>query len=574
MDRYEYQRDCMFDFWSSCCSSHNPDLTKYVTFDDLDEVISGISGSSYDDSEVRSQIQALQGAIITTTDTLSTKADLSALTATNEVVAVLQQHSGDTTPVDLSNYYTKTEVDERIDIPKHMTTVEMNAYTFPDDTTAVLTVNINGGSKLDTVTITGYTNDEFFEDIYELYLLSNPPRINGGNDYGFGEIVNGKLVITVPNGYITDFDGGSYQTISVEEVKYASGTPSTVIPEIQIDLDDMEDRIDAAASMATSAGNQASTAYSNAIKALTALTTANKESSGYSVTIIGTNNTGGTKNANVYLNDGLYSPDGSSISLDYDNRVKANLRNGATTLFWSDENGQVHSINPFDGGSYGFVRINGQPIIREGQASNISITGTVDTALITQMQQEIANLQARVTALESGGTPTPDTGDTPTTYAAIITYSNGTTRNIPYTGSGFINEAQTFPTGTDRTGVTAVIVYGVVYGLGADTFSNCPNLATVTMYDGLESIGVDCFKNDTSLISINIPSTVTSISETAFDGCSNLGMFTFNSLTPPTVVNSGYERLFTYATSIMVPMNALTAYQTAWPNVSGKIRGF
>lgn len=562
MDRYEYQRDCMFDFWSSCCSSHNPDLTKYVTFDDLDEVI---SGSSYDDSEVRSQIQALQGVIITTTDTL---------TATNEVVAVLQQHSGDTTPVDLSNYYTKTEVDERIDIPKHMTTVEMNAYTFPDDTTAVLTVNINGGSKLDTVTITGYTNDEFFEDIYELYLLSNPPRINGGNDYGFGEIVNGKLVITVPNGYITDFDGGSYQTISVEEVKYASGTPSTVIPEIQIDLDDMEDRIDAAASMATSAGNQASTAYSNAIKALTALTTANKESSGYSVTIIGTNNTGGTKNANVYLNDGLYSPDGSSISLDYDNRVKANLRNGATTLFWSDENGQVHSINPFDGGSYGFVRINGQPIIREGQASNISITGTVDTALITQMQQEIANLQARVTALERGGTPTPDTGDTPTTYAAIITYSNGTTRNIPYTGSGFINEAQTFPTGTDRTGVTAVIVYGVVYGLGADTFSNCPNLATVTMYDGLESIGVDCFKNDTSLISINIPSTVTSISETAFDGCSNLAMFTFNSLTPPTVVNSGYERLFTYATSIMVPMNALTAYQTAWPNVSGKIRGF
>lgn len=88
MDRYDYQRDCMFDFWGSCCSSTTPDLSKYVTFDELDEIISGISGASYDDSEIRSQIQALQDAFVSLADRVSTleglvakKADNSALTA-------------------------------------------------------------------------------------------------------------------------------------------------------------------------------------------------------------------------------------------------------------------------------------------------------------------------------------------------------------------------------------------------------------------------------------------------------------------------------------------------------------
>ena len=88
MDFYDKQRDCVFDFWSSCCSHYDQDMTNYVTKDELEEAISGISGSSYDDTEIRSQIEALQGAIVSLTDRVSTlegivaqKANSSALTA-------------------------------------------------------------------------------------------------------------------------------------------------------------------------------------------------------------------------------------------------------------------------------------------------------------------------------------------------------------------------------------------------------------------------------------------------------------------------------------------------------------
>ena len=78
-----------------------PDLTKYVTFEELNEIISGISGSSYDDSEIRSQLQTLQGTIVSLADRITTleglvaqKADASALTAIWD--AIEECCSGDT----------------------------------------------------------------------------------------------------------------------------------------------------------------------------------------------------------------------------------------------------------------------------------------------------------------------------------------------------------------------------------------------------------------------------------------------------------------------------------------------
>ena len=69
--------------------------------------------------------------------------------------------------------------------------------------------------------------------------------------------------------------------------------------------------------------------------------------------------------------------------------------------------------------------------------------------------------------------------------------------------------------------------------------------------------------NDTGLISIEIPKSVTSIGNWAFNSCSCLTSVTFTRETPPTlgadVFDYCHEDLVIY-----VPADSLTTYQTEW----------
>lgn len=108
--------NCDYDimnYWG-CCQSI--DLSHYATNDDIEKLWDAlediaISGECECDlTEVEAQIQALQGAIVSIDDTLPLKADLSALTATNDRVTALENSAPD-----LSDYYTKDEVDTTVD---------------------------------------------------------------------------------------------------------------------------------------------------------------------------------------------------------------------------------------------------------------------------------------------------------------------------------------------------------------------------------------------------------------------------------------------------------------------------
>lgn len=573
----------IYDFWG-CCNSI--DLSHYATDSDIEKIwdamedIAVSAECQCDLTEVESQLQALQGAIVSIDDTLPTKADLSALTATNDRVTALE-NAEPVTP-DLSNYYTKTEVDGKIEVPEVTETSPTNSYVFEDDSVASITVTLSNKVKRDTVSIEGEVNGEPFSDTITVYLVGNPYTIESGNEMGFGSIVDNKLVITVPNGHISSFDGGEYGTIDVPYVAYTSGTPSTVIPQIEQDILGMRDGMVDVTNTATQARTTASQAYTTANKGITAITIPTSAESGYTVSIKGTNATGGTSSANISLSSPLYTSNGRRIEIDREG-LRSYLKNGSMGFFYFDGS-TGHRLTPFETGTtLYFARINGQPVVSESGSTDINITGTVDTALIAQMQSQIAALEARVAELEdccsggggdTGDTPTPDTGTTAITDAALITLSNGTSRTIAYTGTGreFINEIQTFPSGEDRSLVTSVVIGDRVWGLGVDAFSNCTNLTAVTLPEGFESLGVDTFKNCTSLTSITLPSTVTSIAPSTFSGCTGLGVMTLLPTTPPRVAESNYSDAFANAHTIYVPSEALTAYQTAWPDIASKIQ--
>lgn len=77
------------------------------------------------------------------------------------------------------------------------------------------------------------------------------------------------------------------------------------------------------------------------------------------------------------------------------------------------------------------------------------------------------------------------------------------------------------------TALTSIEIPSSVTSIGTNAFYNCTNLETVTFSDdggdpSLEKIGTSAFCKCISLTSIDIPSSVTSIKTSAFDGCTDI----------------------------------------------------
>ena len=87
--------------------------------------------------------------------------------------------------------------------------------------------------------------------------------------------------------------------------------------------------------------------------------------------------------------------------------------------------------------------------------------------------------------------------------------------------------------------------------------------------EGVTHIGRSAFQNGTSLTSATLPSTLTRIDETVFDGCSSLTSVTVNATTPPTL----YAAAFGGSYPIYVPAESVDAYKAAnnWSTYASRI---
>ncbi len=72
------------------------------------------------------------------------------------------------------------------------------------------------------------------------------------------------------------------------------------------------------------------------------------------------------------------------------------------------------------------------------------------------------------------------------------------------------------------TGLTAVTIPNSVTGIGAQAFSACTSLTAVTIPNSVTSIDFEAFSGCTGLTAVTIPKSVTSLNSRAFSGCSGL----------------------------------------------------
>lgn len=81
---------------------------------------------------------------------------------------------------------------------------------------------------------------------------------------------------------------------------------------------------------------------------------------------------------------------------------------------------------------------------------------------------------------------------------------------------------------TNPTGLTSVVIPSSVTSIGDSAFYTCTNLASVTIPNSVKSIETGAFGDCTSLTNVTIPASVTSIGQDAFVQCTSLTAITVN----------------------------------------------
>ena len=141
---------------------------------------------------------------------------------------------------------------------------------------------------------------------------------------------------------------------------------------------------------------------------------------------------------------------------------------------------------------------------------------------------------SKVDVTVTDNTPTTIPGTT-TPAAGTVTYNGtetaegsvpATSVSIPSTveigGSTYVVTAIAEDAFKDETALTNVTIPSTVTSIGESAFAGCSNLETVEVQGEVTSIAPSAFEDCTSLTSINVPETVTTIGESAFAGCTSL----------------------------------------------------
>ena len=147
--------------------------------------------------------------------------------------------------------------------------------------------------------------------------------------------------------------------------------------------------------------------------------------------------------------------------------------------------------------------------------------------LLAQTRFWVDSLQYEVTSTNPAKVEVYDANDSITTVniSATVTY-NGINYSVTSIG------AQAF---SFCSSLTSVTIPNSVTSIGDYVFSGCSSLTSVTISNSVTSIGRSAFQNCSSLTSVTIPNSVTSIGNSTFYGCYNLTSITCLANTPPSL---------------------------------------
>ena len=111
--------------------------------------------------------------------------------------------------------------------------------------------------------------------------------------------------------------------------------------------------------------------------------------------------------------------------------------------------------------------------------------------------------------------------------------------------------------------IKSVDIPDTVTSIGDRAFENCSGLTSVTIPNSVTSIGDDAFRDCSGLTNIQIPNSVTSIGSGAFDGCSGLTEITCLATTPPSLGNNYVFYNVPKSIPLYVPTESVDLYKNA-----------
>lgn len=568
----DYCRENIFNYWS-CCPSIN--LSNYVTKNELEEALSGISGcdlteieetidSMQDEIEENAaNIEALQGIISSLADrvsilenTVTKKANESALTPIWDAIYELSGDTPTPTPIEYLTFKAASDGTFSFTNPLEYSIDNGNTWIELAANTATPTVTSGNSIKFKADLVANTNGIGTFSSTGQFEVSGNPMSLTSGDNisvYQFKALFSGCTGLTSAEHLILNKDvlnDYSYQGM------FYGCTSLTTAPQLP----------------ALALGNGC---YSQMFTNCTSLTTV----PALHATTLANGCCSSMFNGCTSLTTAPALP-----ATTLANSCYQYMFNGCTSLTTAPELPATTLANycyqyMFNGcSSLNYIKclatdISGY-LATQNWVNNVASTGTFvkNKDMNDWTIDSTSGVPIGWTVVDDGVEPTPDTGET-VTGKAIMYFNDGTSRELSSTGASdtFINLVDTFPDFTGQSALTKVVLGNICYGIGYEAFANCTNLTAVTLNEGLVTIGVDSFKGCSSLRALVIPSTVEHITDTFIADC-NLDSITYLSSTPPDVNNNNYQGANASANVIYVPAANLSTYQSTWSDISNKIQ--
>ena len=111
--------------------------------------------------------------------------------------------------------------------------------------------------------------------------------------------------------------------------------------------------------------------------------------------------------------------------------------------------------------------------------------------------------------------------------------------------------------------LTSVNIPTTVTTIGESAFYYCTSLTRVVIPESVMTIGDWNFYCNDQMTTVILPSTLTSLGSSCFDGCLNLSKVTCKATTPPAIGSMGCFSNISNESTLYVPENSVSAYQTA-----------